>query len=89
MEYTYEYIPQIDKEVEFFGEVKMVDEGIGQYEYWGQRCYDENIVPVCEEVLWDKRLFTEEENKIIDTWLDEERERVGAILEQNYEADEY
>jgi hypothetical protein len=48
------------------------NDGIGNYEYWGAKCYDrgEDYL-VLEEALWNKGLFSEEQNKTISDYLDE------------------
>ncbi len=63
-------------EVEFTGEVIMVDNGIGKYEYWGQNCTDTQWEPECETFLWDEKLYSKEENETILKWVDGKEEKI-------------
>jgi hypothetical protein len=58
-----------DPEVEFTGNPAWVDNGIGSYEYWGQKCNDVQWGVDCEDANWDHAKYTDEENKIIDQYL--------------------
>ncbi len=50
------------------------NDGIGSYEYWGQKCFDRGNDYVSLEYngcpTWDKSKHTEEENTIIQQWVD-------------------
>lgn len=58
-------------EVEFTGDCKIEDQGIGPYEYWGHHCVDTRYEPVCDDVTWDDKLYNENENKIIEEYMNE------------------
>jgi hypothetical protein len=62
-------------EVEFKANPTWQDDGIGSYEYWGCKGYDSHPYLSCEEhgIEWDKKEFTEQENEMIDEWLNEEK----------------
>jgi hypothetical protein len=59
-------------EVTFFADLSdfsTENDGIGAYEYWGQKCYDRGTDYLhLEELNWDKNLYTEEQNKLIWDW---------------------
>lgn len=42
-----------DYEVSYNADVKMVDNGIGSYEYWGQKCIDSRIEAECQSIEVD------------------------------------
>jgi hypothetical protein len=67
-------------DVEFDCELHSENDGIGSYEFWGSKCYDAgNDYLVLDEMKWDKKLFTEEENEIIKKYLDDNWD----ILDEN------
>lgn len=59
-------------EVEFEGKPRKEDAGIGSYEYCGFKEYDSRPYWSCEYhgIGWDKTRHTEQENKAIETWLE-------------------
>jgi len=58
-------------EVEFEGEIAIENDGIGHYEYWGQKCYDKgHDYPVLYSCTWERSLFTDEQNDEIEKYLD-------------------
>lgn len=60
----------IDVDVEF----EILNNGIGAYEYWGQKCYDKgtDYLKVIG-VEWDKTGFTSEEVALIEAKIEEEK----------------
>lgn len=57
-------------EVEFTGQLRVENDGIGAYEFWGARGYDSgHDYFVCEDILWDKEMHTSEENELIEEYL--------------------
>ena len=56
--------------VEFSGEPTLENDGIGSYEYWGSSETDKghNYID-CEEITWDKSLYSNAVNEEIDEWL--------------------
>ena len=83
-EATYE-VDEIYKYVDFYAYIKEEDIGIGSYEFWGSVYYDEKIVPVIQDdIKWNKSLYTEEENKVIEKYLRLYREEIEEILYENY-----
>jgi hypothetical protein len=58
--------------VEFYGNASMENDGIGSYEYWGIKGYDKGQdYWMVEEITWDKEKYTEEQNKIIEKYLED------------------
>ncbi len=55
-------------EVEFMAECRMENDGIGAYEYWGQKCFDSgtDYAELDSDITWDKTKYTEEQNKLIE-----------------------
>lgn len=71
-----------DLEVDLKVIFKVVSTGIGAYEYWGQQCYDKGYPePEIEEVEWDKSQYNEEENKIIDSYVDKNLDSIYESIE--------
>jgi len=62
-------------EVTFFADLSdftKENDGIGAYEYWGSKSYDSGSDYLnLEELNWDKTLYTEEQNKLILDWVNE------------------
>jgi hypothetical protein len=62
-------------EVTFFADLSaftVENDGIGSYEFWGQKCYDKgNDYLNLEELDWNKNLYTAEQNLTIDNWVNE------------------
>jgi hypothetical protein len=81
----YDYI-DVDFDANFYAE----STGIGSYEYWGFKGYDkgENYFS-CDDVRWDKSLYTEEQNAIIQKHLDENHEKIENLLIENYSKADY
>jgi hypothetical protein len=74
-------------DVEFDCDLAKENSGIGSYEYWGFKEYDKGVdYMIAEEIMWDKALFTEDQNKFIEQWLMEnysviEREAIEKYYE--------
>lgn len=71
--------------VVFFGDCKMIDVGIGSYEFWGSPGFDSRLVAECDNIRWDHENFTEEENTIIKKYLDANFDEILEEIEQKYE----
>lgn len=50
--------------------------GIGDYEYWGFRGRDVQIGWEVDDVSWDKSLFTDEQNALIEKFYDTELDSI-------------
>jgi hypothetical protein len=85
----YVEIPGIEGEIELFGDVEVVDNGIGPYEYWGQKCVDHCYEPEVQEITWENDKCTEEENVIIQKYVDDNYDSLCNDLIQNYEPEIY
>lgn len=73
---------EIDFDANFYSE----NSGIGSYEYAGMRgCDKGHDYTSCDDVRWDKSLYTEEQNAIIQKWYDENSEKLENFLIKNYE----
>lgn len=68
-------------EVEFYGDVKMIDHGIGPYEFWGCRGCDRDLRPTCDDVQWDKTIYTDDENNAIERHLERNIENIIEYIE--------
>jgi hypothetical protein len=77
--------------VDFEGSITKENDGIGGYECWGFTGYDEGRdYFVCEKITWDKTKYNEKENKVIETYLDNNFEKIEKyILESFDERDLY
>ena len=81
----YDYI-NVDFDANFYAE----STGIGSYEYWGFKGYDKGQdYYSCDDVRWNKSLYTEEQNAIIQKHLDENHEHIEKLLIQNHSISEY
>jgi hypothetical protein len=70
-------------EVEFDCELHSENDGIGSYEFWGSKYYDAgNDYLVLDEMKWDKASFNEEQNKVIEKYLDDNWESLDEIITQ-------
>jgi hypothetical protein len=56
--------------VDFTCELQWENNGIGSYEFWGSRGYDEgdNYV-VLNHLKWDESIYTKEQNEAIQTYI--------------------
>lgn len=70
--------------VNFFGDCKMIDDGIGSYEFWGSKGYDSRMVAKCENISWDKYYYSDEENIAIKKYLDENYEDIQLEIEEKH-----
>lgn len=77
---TRESAVEIAVEIEYNWE----NDGIGAYEYWGNKEFDKgrNYVSV-DEVKWDKAGFTDEEIEEIEIAIDKELESLSEQIEEN------
>lgn len=77
-------IPTLDdKEVEFTGSASFGNHGIGPYECHG---YKGNDIQMGYEITgyeWDQSLFTVDENRAIEEWVDKNDSKLTAALEEN------
>jgi hypothetical protein len=81
----YDYI-NVDFKANFYPE----STGIGSYEYAGIRGYDKGQDYFsCDDVRWNKSLYTEQQNAIIQKHLDENHEHIEKLLIQNHSISEY
>lgn len=72
-------------EVEFSGDITIENDGIGPYEFWGQKCYDAgHDYPVIENITWDKGKYTQEQNDTIDAYLAESYSKIEQKIISEY-----
>jgi hypothetical protein len=77
-------------EIYFYGTPKLVDEGIGRYEYWGTIGYHSDIQPTMEdsEITWDAEngeALTLEQDKIIQQYLNDNIEEIENAIIQDHD----
>lgn len=80
------YIEELDIEVELYCSLITENDGIGGYEYMGHKEYDagEDYL-VVEEMTWDKSLYTEEENKIIQEEINKNWDKISEKVIDNFD----
>jgi len=84
---TYDlYIKELDLDVELDCRLISCNDGIGSYEYWGSKEYDkgEDYLDI-DEMTWDKTLYTEEENNIIDQYIKDNRDKITEKALKDYD----
>jgi hypothetical protein len=90
MSYEIEYFNhEIDDycyiDVDFEGEVQVGNDGIGSYEFWGYRGYDHGVDYLyCENITWDKSKYTDNENYIIEKYLEKNFDKIENEICHNY-----
>lgn len=67
-------------EVEFTAYALWVDNGIGSYEYWGQVGHHSQWEWEIEEIEWDKKKYTPEQNQSIDSYVADSFESIAEKL---------
>jgi hypothetical protein len=70
-----------DCEVVFEGFPKLVDDGIGAYEFWGSKGHHSDWSVQCEDVTWNMIQYTDEENAIIEKYIDKAADQLCAEYE--------
>lgn len=71
------------REVEFFCDYEILNDGIGSYEFWGSRGFDAGINYLeLQSVNWDKGLYKSDENDIIEDWVANHWESIRKEVEQ-------
>jgi len=70
-------------EVEIWADLKMVDNGIGHYEFHGSKGFDSRIEPEVQQVFWNRKLYSKDQNDIIDNYLDDNQESIDEELIDN------
>lgn len=74
-----------DIEVELEIEILIENSGIGGYEFWGYRGYDEgNDYFIIEDVKWDKSSYSQEQNEMIERIVNSENFEDETIKEAEY-----
>jgi len=69
------------REVEFTGNPHKCDDGIGSYEYFGFRGNDSRTYVSCEDTIdWDRKLYSDSENAIIEKHLEKNEEEIDKKL---------
>ena len=71
--------------VTFTGECRMVDQGVGSYEFHGSKGYDDRMVPECENIKWNEDYYGEEENAAIKEYLQKNYDEIAAEIEERFE----
>lgn len=61
---------EMEFDVDFIGDLCQEESGIGSYEFWGCKGYDDGETYfVLEELKWDKEKHTKEENDAIKAYI--------------------
>ena len=80
-----------DLEVTFYGEPHTVDNGYDSGEAWGARyaaVVDTAIS--CEDTIeWDEKLYTKEQNEIIEVYLKANYDRIDKIICKKHDKERY
>jgi len=74
-------------EVEFIGIVNEVDNGIGRYEYHGSIGFDSQPGLEVEEIEWDKTTYNDEQNSIIESYLNDNEDSIMDALCERYQTE--
>lgn len=75
-------------EVEVYADVEMVDNGIGPYECHGYRGRHRQLEPeVIGEIKYDRSLYSAEEQRVIDEYIEDREEHIIDELCEKYEDD--
>lgn len=73
-------------EPEFEADCKVVDNGIGCYEFWGCKGVDTRLeTEVVSEISWNNKAFADDQNKIIGKYLDLNASAVEESLIEKFE----
>ena len=88
-DYEY-YIEENDIEVLLECSIISENSGIGSYEYWGSQEYDagEDYL-IVEEMTWDKTLYTEEENNIIQEEINKNWDKISEKVLEKFDPSDY
>lgn len=99
MEYTIYFINRNNEEQELDLDIdySISNDGIGPYEFWGQRCIDKgHDYAEIEEIKYDKKNLTEDEIKEIEKVIEKELEEIeracmqdASFAKEAYEEDRY
>lgn len=88
MAYQHTYKANIgdnDLEVELDCRLIVENDGIGSYEFWGQKGNDVGFdYLVVEDIVWDKTKFTEEQNIAIEKFIDG-NDKLDELIISEYE----
>ena len=69
------------KDVEFSGEPTNMETGEDGGEYWGFKYASTiQIVRACENIEWDRSLYNDGENAIIEAYLDNNYESIQSLI---------
>jgi len=86
MDYTIYFLDKNGEEQELELEISYTisNDGIGPYEYWGQRCIDKGFdYAEIEEVKYNKNNFTEAEMKEIEKVIEKQIEQIQQACMQD------
>lgn len=73
---------------QFTADVYVENDSIGDYEYWGNKEYDSRPdYYTIDNLEWNTKEFTEEENKIIEYWVEKNYADIEEQMTKNYSID--
>jgi hypothetical protein len=74
--------------VEFTGNPRTENDGIGSFEFWGSRETDNGQnYTICDDIDWDKSKHSDQENQIIDEYLNTDYDTIERKFIDEYEKD--
>lgn len=79
MTFTLQYLNSKEEEceIELSVSYSIYNDGIGPYEYWGQKCFDKgNPCVEIEEITYDKETLSVEDVSIIESAIESEMENI-------------
>lgn len=68
------------QDVEISARAQYVDNGIGAYEFWGQKCNHSDYRWEIDEVQWDMEKYTDTQNAEIETYINKNHGKVSGDL---------
>jgi hypothetical protein len=72
-----ELLDEEEKEVEFYCDYEIANTGIGSYELWGSKQFDDgHDHAIVGKAKWDESLFSGLENQIIANWVAKNKIRI-------------
>jgi hypothetical protein len=93
---THEHEIELEEDViavDFTCELHGENDGIGSYEFWGAKYYDEGSdYLVLDHLKWDESIFTKEQNEAIQAYINDDNNwsHIEEIVSQRlYDENEY
>lgn len=82
--------PDLDIEVELDCTISAESTGIGDYEYWGEKCYDKGETYYDVDYIdWDRSIYDEATNAIIAEYIAKNKAKLIKDILNNFDPDDY